>query len=56
MVVFLVEIKKVKKLEIGWCIPHEMAADNAEGGSGQPPSPGVIGLSKRKTPENNGNY
>ena len=27
-------IGKVKKFEIGWCIPHRMAADNAEGGSG----------------------
>jgi hypothetical protein len=30
-----VEIKlgKVKKFGIGWCNPHRMAADNAEGGS-----------------------
>ena len=25
-------IGKVKKFGIGWCIPHRMAADNAEGG------------------------
>ena len=30
-------IGKVKKFGIGWCIPHRMAADNAEGGSGQNP-------------------
>ena len=30
-------IGKVKKYGIGWCIPHRMAADNAEGGSGQTP-------------------
>ena len=27
-------IGKVKKFEIGWCIPHRVAADNAEGGIG----------------------
>ena len=27
-------IGKVKKFGIGWCIPHRMAADNAEGGVG----------------------
>ena len=33
-------IGKVKKYGIGWCIPHRMAADNAEGGFGQtPPRP-----------------
>ena len=30
-------IGKVKKFGIGWCIHHRMAADNAEGGSGQTP-------------------
>jgi hypothetical protein len=29
---------KVKKFGIGWCIPHRMAADNTEGGSGQTPA------------------
>ena len=38
-------IGKVKKYGIGWCIPHRMAADNAEGGSGQTPPPGELGLS-----------
>jgi hypothetical protein len=27
-------IGKVKKFGIGWCVPHRVAADNAEGGSG----------------------
>ena len=38
---------QIGKFEIGWCIPHRMAADNAEGrgGSGQiPPPPHLIGL------------
>ena len=36
-----IKLGKVKKFGIGWCIPHRMAADNAEGGSGQtPPLPG----------------
>ena len=37
-------IGKVKKFGIGWCIPHRMAADNSEGGSGQTPPPHLIGL------------
>jgi hypothetical protein len=28
---------KVKKFGIGRCVPHRMAADNAKGGSVQPP-------------------
>jgi hypothetical protein len=39
-----ISIGKVKKFEIGWCIPHRMAADNAEGGSMQTPLLGGIGL------------
>ena len=34
-------IGKVKKFGIGWCIPHRMAADNAEGGSGLTPPPAL---------------
>ena len=26
-----IKLGKVKKFEIGWCIPHRMAADNTEG-------------------------
>ena len=37
-------IGKVKKFGIGWCIPHRMAADNAEGGFVQPPPLHLIGL------------
>ena len=40
--IFLVEIKKSQ--EVG----NEMAADNTQGGSDHPPSPGVIGLSKKR--------
>ena len=32
-----IKLVKVKKFGIGWCIPHRMAADKAEGGSGQTP-------------------
>ena len=32
-----IKLGKVKKFGIGWCIHHRMAADNAEGGSGQTP-------------------
>ena len=39
-----IKLGKVKKFGIGWCIHHRMAADNAEGGSGQPPPPGELGL------------
>ena len=35
---------KIKKFGIGWCIHHRIAADNVEGGSGQTPPPGGIGL------------
>ena len=36
-----IKLGKVRKFGIGWCIHHRMAADNAEGGSGQtPPPPG----------------
>ena len=35
-----IKLGKVKKFGIGWCIHHRMAADNAEGGSGQTPPPG----------------
>ena len=28
-----IKLGKVKKFGIGWCIPHRMAADKAEGGS-----------------------
>ena len=30
-----IKFGKVKKFGIGWCILHRMAADNADGGSGQ---------------------
>ena len=33
------KLGKVKKVGIGWCFPHRMVADNAEGGSGQTPPP-----------------
>ena len=32
-----IKLGKVKKFGIGWCIPHRMAADNAEGGSVRTP-------------------
>ena len=35
-----IKLGKVKKFGIGWCIHNRMAADNAEGGSGQTPPPG----------------
>ena len=42
-------IRKVKKFGIGWCIPHRMASDNAEGGGwgglATPLPPHLIGLS-----------
>ena len=31
--------KKVEKFGIGWCIPHRMVADNAEGDLARPPPP-----------------
>ena len=34
-------IGKVKKFGIGWCIPHRMAAVNAEGADPPPPHPRV---------------
>ena len=34
-----IKFGKVKKLGIGWCIHHRMAADNAEGGSVLTPPP-----------------
>ena len=34
-----IKLGKVKKFGIGWCIPHRMAADNAEGGSVRTPPP-----------------
>ena len=36
-----IKLGKVKKFGIGWCIPHKMATDNAEGGSGQTPPAGL---------------
>ena len=33
------KLGKVKKIGIGWCIPHRMAADNAEGGALRAPPP-----------------
>ena len=27
-----IKLGKVKKFGIGWCIPHRVVADNAEGG------------------------
>ena len=39
-----IKLGKVKKFGIGWCIPHRMAADNAEGGSVRTPPPYSIGL------------
>ena len=32
-----IKLGKVKKFGIGWCIPHRVSADKAEGGSGQTP-------------------
>ena len=32
-----IQLEKVKKFGIGWCINHRMAADNAEGGLARPP-------------------
>ena len=37
------ELGKVKKFGVGWCIHHEMVADNAKRESDQTPL-GVIGL------------
>ena len=37
-----IKLGKVKKFGIGWCIPHRMVADNAEGGSGQTPPPRIL--------------
>ena len=46
------ELGKVKKFGIGWCIPHRMAADDATwGGSVRPFPPGIIKL-KRKQKKN----
>ena len=44
-----IKLEKVKKFGIGWCIPHRMATDKAEGGSGADkawpdPPPHGIGL------------
>ena len=35
---YQMKLGKVKKFGIGWCIPHRMAADNAEGGLARPPA------------------
>ena len=37
-------IGKVKKYGIGWCIPHRMAADNAEGGLARPPASNRVNI------------
>ena len=39
-----IKLGKVKKFGIGWCIPHRMAADNAEGGGHENLPPHLIGL------------
>ena len=40
-----IKLVKVKKFGIGWCIPHRVVAENAEGGFVQtPPPPHGIGL------------
>ena len=52
-----IKLGKVKKFGIGWCIPHKMAADNAEGGSGQTPPAGLWAREqepREKNPENPG--
>ena len=43
-----IKLGKVKKFGIGWCIHHRMAADNAEGGSGQTPLPPLKQKEKKK--------
>jgi hypothetical protein len=39
-----IKLGKVKKFGIGWCIPHRVVADNAEGGFVRTPPPHLIGL------------
>ena len=39
-----IKLGKVKKFGIGWCIPHRVVADNAEGGFVRTPPPHGIGL------------
>jgi hypothetical protein len=39
-----IKLGKVKKFGIGWCIPHRVVADNAKGGSCEPPPPQRYGL------------
>ena len=40
-----IKLVKVKKFGIGWCIPHRVVAENAEGGFVRTPPPHGIGLS-----------
>ena len=45
-----VELGKVNKFVIGWCIPLIVAADNTEGGGPCQPLPlGVLGLNRKTT-------
>ena len=44
-----IKLGKVKKFRIGWCIPHRMAADNAEGRSGQTPASNRVNLLRKRT-------
>ena len=41
-----IKLVKVKKFGIGWCIPHRVVAENAEGGFVRTPPPHGIGLSE----------
>ena len=34
-----IKLVKVKKFGIGWCIPHRVVAENAEGGFVRTPPP-----------------
>ena len=36
-----IKLGKVKKFGIGWCIPHRVVADNAEGGFVRTPPHGI---------------
>ena len=44
-----IKLGKVKKFGIGWCIPHRVVADNAEGGFVRTPPPHGIGLNGNVT-------
>ena len=41
-------LEKIKKLRIGWCIHHRMAANKAEGGGGLVPLPRCSRVKKRE--------